>query len=118
MDADSVTGAARRALGPVGAYLPASFTAALDIGRQRDAARRLEAAGYGAAWANEGIGGKDVLAQLGILAGRRCSRRPIRAVWCSGSGLAIRIRPPPLARRSDGREPRCAVTFSGWTRLG
>ena len=67
MDADSVTGAARRALGPVGAYLPASFTAALDIGRQRDAARRLEAAGYGAAWANEGIGGKDVLAQLGIL---------------------------------------------------
>jgi probable F420-dependent oxidoreductase len=67
MDTASTVAAARRALGPVGAYLPASFTAALDIGRQRDAAQRLEQVGFGAVWANEGIGGKDVLAQLGIL---------------------------------------------------
>jgi probable F420-dependent oxidoreductase len=67
MDTASAVGVARRTFGPVGAYLPASFTAALDISRQRDAARRLEQAGFGAAWANEGVGGKDVLAQLGIL---------------------------------------------------
>jgi hypothetical protein len=60
MDTASTVGAARRALGPVGAYLPASFTAALDIGRQRDEVRRLKPAGFGAAWANEGVGGKDV----------------------------------------------------------
>jgi probable F420-dependent oxidoreductase len=67
MDTASTVSAARRALGAVGAYLPASFTAALDIGRQRAAAEQLEQLGFGAAWANEGIGGKDVLAQLGIL---------------------------------------------------
>jgi len=67
MQATEVIVAARRALGPVGAYLPVSFSAALDIGRQREAAGRLERAGYGAAWVNEGIGGKDVFAQLGVL---------------------------------------------------
>src|ERR1022692_1228775 len=55
--------------GPVGAYLPASFTAALDIGRQRDAARRLEQAGFGAAWVNEGIGGKGLVAPPGVVVG-------------------------------------------------
>ncbi|SEP51243.1 TIGR03620 family F420-dependent LLM class oxidoreductase [Amycolatopsis saalfeldensis] len=59
--------AARKALGPVGVCLPVEFTTALDIGAQREAVRRLEAAGYGAVWTNEVIGGKDVLAQLAVL---------------------------------------------------
>ena len=67
MQTSDVIAAARRALGPVGAYLPVSFSTALNIGQHRDAAARLERAGYGAAWVNEGIGGKDVFAQLGIL---------------------------------------------------
>jgi probable F420-dependent oxidoreductase len=59
--------AARKALGPVGVCLPVEFTAALDVGAQRDAVRRLESAGYGTVWTNEGIGGKDVLVQLAVL---------------------------------------------------
>ncbi len=59
--------AARRALGPVGAFLPVSFTVSPPIDQQRDAVRRLEAAGYPAAWTNEVIGGKDTLVQLGVL---------------------------------------------------
>jgi probable F420-dependent oxidoreductase len=53
--------AARRALGPVGAFLGAPPA---DL--QRDAVRRLERAGYRAAWTNEGIG-KDALVQLAVL---------------------------------------------------
>jgi probable F420-dependent oxidoreductase len=59
--------AARKALGPVGVCLPVGFTAALDVGAQHDAVRRLESAGYGTVWTNEGIGGKDVLVQLAVL---------------------------------------------------
>jgi probable F420-dependent oxidoreductase len=59
--------AVRRALGPVGAFLPFSSAAAAPIDEQRDAVRRLERAGYRAAWTNEGVGGKDALVQLAIL---------------------------------------------------
>jgi probable F420-dependent oxidoreductase len=59
--------AARRALGPVGAFLPVPTTGAPPIDLQRDAVRRLERVGYRAAWTNEGIGGKDALVQLALL---------------------------------------------------
>jgi probable F420-dependent oxidoreductase len=39
----------------------------MSVSEQRDAAQRLERAGYRAAWANEPIGGKDVLAQVAVL---------------------------------------------------
>ena len=59
--------AARRALGPVGAFLPVPTASAPPIDQQRDAVRRLERAGYRAAWTNEGVGGKDALVQLALL---------------------------------------------------
>jgi probable F420-dependent oxidoreductase len=58
----------RRALGPVGAFLPNNPGASLPpAGLQRDAVRRLERSGYQAVWNNEGVGGKDGLVQLGLL---------------------------------------------------
>jgi probable F420-dependent oxidoreductase len=62
-----VVEAARLSLGRVGAYLPASLTTPMSVSEQRDAAQRLERAGYRAAWANEPIGGKDVFAQVAVL---------------------------------------------------
>src|SRR6202012_4463863 len=64
---NAVVDAARQALGPVGACLPVSFTTSRSVGQQRGAVRRLEAAGYRAAWTNETVGGKDVLVQLALL---------------------------------------------------
>ena len=58
---------ARRALGPVGAFLPVPTTSAPPIDLQRDAVRRLERAGYRATWTNEAVGGKDALVQLAVL---------------------------------------------------
>jgi probable F420-dependent oxidoreductase len=58
----------RGALGRVGVFLPNSPGASppsADV--QRDAARRLERAGYRTAWNNEGVGGNDGLVQLGLL---------------------------------------------------
>jgi probable F420-dependent oxidoreductase len=66
--ADSTTvEAARRALGPVGAFLPVPAASAPPVDLQRDAVRRLERAGYRAAWTNEAVGGKDALVQLAVL---------------------------------------------------
>jgi probable F420-dependent oxidoreductase len=59
--------ATRRALGPVGAFLPVPTTSAPPADLQRDAVRRLERAGYPAAWTNETVGGKDALVQLAVL---------------------------------------------------
>jgi probable F420-dependent oxidoreductase len=59
-----VVAAARRSLGPVGAFLPIGGGDVADV--QRDAARRLEAAGYPAAWTNEVIG-KDALVHLAVV---------------------------------------------------
>ena len=67
MSAD-VVAAAREALGPVGAFLPVAGIERLPpIDVQRDAARRLERAGYRAAWTNEGVGGRDALVHAGVL---------------------------------------------------
>jgi probable F420-dependent oxidoreductase len=57
---------AREALGPVGAFLPVQTTSAPPADQQRDAVRRLERAGYRAAWTNE-AGGKDALVQVAVL---------------------------------------------------
>ncbi len=58
----------RRALGPVGAFLPnIPFAPATPVEVQRAGIRRLEAAGYPTAWVNEGVGGKDALVQAALL---------------------------------------------------
>lgn len=58
---------ARAALGPLGVYLPISFTSSPSAADQREGARWLERAGYRAAWTNEVVGGKDALVQLAVL---------------------------------------------------
>ncbi len=58
--------AGRRTLGRVGVSLPVSFTTTPPAAAQREAARRLERAGYGAVWTNEVIG-KDAFAHLAVL---------------------------------------------------
>ncbi len=67
MESSSVVGAARRSLGPVGAFVPISFTTPPSIDEQREAAQRIERAGYSTAWTNEPVGGKDVLVQVAVL---------------------------------------------------
>ena len=67
MGTTTVVESARGALGPVGVFLPFSRTGAASADQQREAARRLERAGYRAAWVNEAVGGKDALVQLAIL---------------------------------------------------
>lgn len=64
--AETVVTATRRALGPVGVCLPVSFTGTPQASLLREAARRLEDAGYSAVWTNEVIG-KDALVQLAVL---------------------------------------------------
>jgi probable F420-dependent oxidoreductase len=64
---ETVVEAARRALGPVGVFLPFSIASAPSADQQRAAARRLEDAGYRAAWTNEAVGGKDALVQIAVL---------------------------------------------------
>jgi probable F420-dependent oxidoreductase len=60
--------AARQSLGRVGAFIPnIPFAEQPTVDEQRNAARRLEKAGYPTAWVNEGLGGKDGLTQLAIL---------------------------------------------------
>jgi probable F420-dependent oxidoreductase len=63
----AVVKAARQSLGPVGAHLPLPFTATPPVSAQRAAVRRLEQAGYPAAWVNEPVGGKDPLVQIALL---------------------------------------------------
>jgi probable F420-dependent oxidoreductase len=67
MSSTTVVESARRALGPVGVFLPFSRTSAPSADLQRDAVRRLERAGYRATWVNEAVGGKDALVQLAVL---------------------------------------------------
>jgi probable F420-dependent oxidoreductase len=67
MTSSTVVREARRALGPVGVFLPVPTTSAPPVDLQRDAVRRLERAGYRAAWTNETVGGKDALVQLAVL---------------------------------------------------
>lgn len=63
----SVVETARRALGPVGVYMPVPFTRWIPIDEQREAVRRFEHAGYRTVWVNEVLGGKDVFAQVAVL---------------------------------------------------
>ena len=63
----SIVDDTRRALGPVGAFLPAPYDVALSAAEQRAAARRLEAAGWSAVWLNEAVGGKDTMVQAAVL---------------------------------------------------
>jgi probable F420-dependent oxidoreductase len=67
MGTTTVVETARRALGPVGVFLPFSRTSASSADLQREAVRRLEGAGYRATWTNEAVGGKDALVQLAVL---------------------------------------------------
>src|ERR1700691_1570985 len=67
MGTTTVVESARRALGPVGVFLPFSRTSPSSADLQREAVRRLERAGYRATWVNEGVGGKDALVQLAVL---------------------------------------------------
>jgi probable F420-dependent oxidoreductase len=64
---ETVVEVARRTLGPVGVFLPFSIAGAPSADQQREAARRLERAGYRAAWTNEAVGGKDALVQVAVL---------------------------------------------------
>ncbi len=63
---DTVVATARKTLGPVGVCLPVSFTSTPPADLLREAACRLEDAGYSAVWTNEVIG-KDALVQLAVL---------------------------------------------------
>ena len=67
MTTASMIDSARRSLGPVGAFVPISFTTTAPIDQQRETARRIEHAGYRAAWTNEPVGGKDVFVQVAVL---------------------------------------------------
>lgn len=67
MGSSTTVEAARRALGPVGTFLPVPTTSATPVDLQRDGVRRLERAGYRAMWTNEAVGGKDALVQLAVL---------------------------------------------------
>ncbi|MFF5261601.1 TIGR03620 family F420-dependent LLM class oxidoreductase [Actinomadura viridis] len=55
---------ARRRLGRVGAGLMVQIAPAAEW---RASVRRVEEAGYGAAWVNETIGGREALTQMGVL---------------------------------------------------
>jgi probable F420-dependent oxidoreductase len=67
MESVGVLDAARQSLGSVGAYLPIPVASAPSAERQRDAAGRLERAGYRTAWINETVGGRDPMVQLAML---------------------------------------------------
>ncbi|WP_050369174.1 TIGR03620 family F420-dependent LLM class oxidoreductase [Streptomyces acidiscabies] len=67
MTATDTIRSTRGRLGPVGVYLDTRLGGVLPPAEvQRQALAGIEALGYGSAWTNEAIGGKDVFAQLGI----------------------------------------------------
>lgn len=62
--------AARAALGPVGVSMPTlGPTELFPMPQQLAGVRRLEKAGYRAAWAREGVGGHDALVEIATLLG-------------------------------------------------
>jgi probable F420-dependent oxidoreductase len=67
MVSTAVVEAGRAAIGTVGTTLPVTFTDAPPIDLQRRSVARLEAAGYGAVWTNEVVGGKDAFVQMALL---------------------------------------------------
>ena len=95
MNANTVE-AARRAIGPVGALLPVTFTEAPSVHAQRDAVERLESAGYPCTWTNE-VFGKDALVQLALLLS--ATRRMV-----FGTGVAnIWVREPQTLAAAAGQ---------------
>ncbi|GCB48081.1 TIGR03620 family F420-dependent LLM class oxidoreductase [Streptomyces sp. NL15-2K] len=67
MTAADVIHSTRQRLGRVGIYLDTRLGGPLPPAEvQRQMLARIEELGYGSAWTNEAIGGKDVFAQLGI----------------------------------------------------
>jgi probable F420-dependent oxidoreductase len=67
MTATDVIQSTRQRLGRVGIYLDTRLGGPLPPATvQREMLARIEELGYGSAWTNEAIGGKDVFAQLGI----------------------------------------------------
>ena len=106
----TVVDAARQSLGPVGVYLPIPLRGAPPVSLQREAAVRLERAGYRTAWTNETVGGKDPLVQLALLL-------PATERMTFGTGIAnIWARAPQtahgaaamLAQAYPGRPPSAA----------
>jgi probable F420-dependent oxidoreductase len=109
MDSTDVVDAARKSLGPAGAYLPVPFTSAPAVELQRKAVGRLEAAGYRTAWVNETVGGKDPLVQLALLL-------PATERMTFGTGIAnIWARAPQTAH---GAAATLAQAFPGRLVLG
>ncbi len=109
MGTTTVVEAARRALGPVGVLLPVSTTSTPSADLQREAVRRLESAGYRAAWTNEVVGGKDAFVQLAVLLAAT-----ERLVF--GTGIAnIWARPPQTAH---GAAALLSQSFPGRFVLG
>ena len=109
MHASAVADAARQSLGPVGAYLPVPFTSAPPADLQREAAGRLERAGYRTAWVNETVGGKDPLVQLALLL-------PATERMTFGTGIAnIWARAPQTAH---GAAATLAQAYPGRLVLG
>jgi probable F420-dependent oxidoreductase len=109
MNSTIVAGAARQSLGPVGAYLPVPFTSSPPVDLQREAAARLERAGYRAAWVNEAVGGKDPLVQLALLL-------PATERMTFGTGIAnIWARAPQTAH---GAAAMLAQAYPGRIVLG
>jgi probable F420-dependent oxidoreductase len=87
----STVEATRRAIGPVGAFLPVTFTEVPSAPAQRDAVERLERAGYPCTWTNE-VFGKDALVQVALLLG--ATRRMV-----FGTGVAnVWVREPQTLR--------------------
>jgi probable F420-dependent oxidoreductase len=62
--------AARAALGPIGVHLPTiGALEPFPMPQQLDAVRRLEDAGYRAAWVPEGVGGHDGMVEIAAMLG-------------------------------------------------
>lgn len=80
---------ARAALGPVGVSLPTlGPTEIFPMPQQIEGVRRLEKAGYRAAWAREGVGGHDSLVEIATMLGATTD-------LVMGSGVAnMWVRPP------------------------
>ncbi|WP_131737482.1 TIGR03620 family F420-dependent LLM class oxidoreductase [Actinomadura roseirufa] len=57
---------ARRGLGRIGVALTTPLAPAAEW---RDAARRVERAGYGSIWVNEAVGGREVFTQMSVMLG-------------------------------------------------
>lgn len=96
-------------LGPIGVCLPVSFTGTPPVDAVREAAVRLENAGYQAVWTNEVIG-KDAFVQLAVL-----PAATERMVFGTFSGWATPSRRPASARISAARWRPCATICTGWT---